>query len=46
MDLDEGEYEVIKDISGLKFPIKSVIVVEEEVATVVTNYLLKKGRKK
>jgi len=45
-DLDEGEYELVKDISGFMFPIKIVVVVEEEVATVVTNYPLKKGRRK
>lgn len=44
-DLDEGEYELVKDISGSKFPIKIVVVVEEEVATVVTNYPLKKERR-
>ncbi len=44
-DLDEGEYELVKDISGFKFPIKIVVVVEEDVATVGTNYPLKKGRK-
>jgi hypothetical protein len=46
MVLDEGEHEFIKDISGIKFPIKIVVVVEEDVATVVTNYPLKKGRRK
>ncbi len=45
MDLDEGEHEFIKDISGFTFPIKIVVVVED-VATVVTNYPLKKGRRK
>jgi hypothetical protein len=45
-DLDAGEYELVKDISGFKFPIKIVVVVEEEIATVVTNYPLKKERRK
>lgn len=44
-DLDEGEYELVKDISGFKFPIKIIVVVEEEIATVVTNYPLKKEKK-
>jgi len=42
---DEGEYELVKDISGFKFPIKTVVVVEQEAATVVTNYPLKKERR-
>ncbi len=45
-DLDDGEHEFIKHVSGFKFPIKIVVVVEEDVATVVTNYPLKKGRRK
>lgn len=45
MDLDEGEHEFIKDISGFKLPIKIVVVVEQEIATVVTNYPLKKERR-
>ena len=44
-DLADGEHELVEDISGFKFPIKIVIVVEGEVVTVVTNYPLKKERK-
>jgi len=36
----------IKHVSGFKLPIKIIVVVEEDVATVVTNYPLKKGRGK
>ena len=44
-DLDNGEHEFIKNISGFKFPIKLKVVVVEDAATIITNYPLKKGRR-
>jgi hypothetical protein len=38
--LSQGEHEIIKDVKGLKYPLK--IVVDVEVITVMTNYPLKK----
>jgi len=45
-NLNEGENELIEDISGFKFPIKIVVTLENDTATIVTNYPLKKGRRK
>lgn len=45
MNLPQGEREIIKDI-GQKYPLKIVVAVEKDTMTVVTNYPLKKGRKK
>ena len=42
--LAEGNHEIMRDIKGFKCPIKVVIAIEDNVCTVVTNYLLKKGR--
>ena len=44
-DLDNGEHEFIKNISGFKFPIKLKVVVVEDAATIITNYPLKKGKR-
>ncbi len=46
MNLHQGEHEIIKDVPGFKYPLKIVVSVEEDLITVVTNYPLKKGRKK
>ncbi len=46
MNLHQGEHEIIKHISGFKYPLKIVVSVEEDLMTVITNYPLKKGRKK
>jgi hypothetical protein len=45
LHFNDGEHEIIKDISGFKYPIKIVVTVESDVVTVITNYPLKKGRK-
>jgi hypothetical protein len=45
LHLNDGEHEIIKNISGFKYPIKIVVTVESDVVTVITNYPLKKGRK-
>ncbi len=46
MNLHQGEYEIKKDVPGFKYPLKIVVSIEEDLITVVTNYPLKKGRKK
>ena len=43
--LSNGEHEIVKDIPGFKYPIKIVVAVEKDMATVITSYPLKKGRK-
>lgn len=42
--LNDGEHELIRDITGFEYPIKIVISVENDIMTVITNYPLKKGR--
>ena len=46
MNLHQGEHEIIKHVSGFNYPLKIVVSVEENLMTVVTNYPLRKGRKK
>jgi len=46
MNLHQGEHEIIKDVSGFKYPLKIVVSIEGNLMTVITNYLLKKRRKK
>ena len=46
MSLKRGEHEIIKDVSGFKYPLKIAVSVEGDTVTVITNYPLKKGRKK
>jgi hypothetical protein len=46
INLHQGEQEIIKDVEGFKYPLKIVVSVEKDLTTVITNYLLKKGRKK
>jgi hypothetical protein len=46
LDLKQGEHEIIKNVTGFKYPLKIIVSVEKELITVVTNYPLKKGRKK
>ena len=41
-DLSDGEHEVIRNVSGFKYPIKIVVLVENDIVTVITNYPLKK----
>jgi hypothetical protein len=45
IDLSEGEHEIIKNITGFGYPIKTVVAVEDATITVVINYPLKKGKK-
>ena len=42
----QGDHVIVKDVTGIKYPLKIVISVEKDTATVVTNYPLKKGKKK
>lgn len=46
MNLHQGEHEIIKDVPGFKYPLKIVVSVEGNLMTVITNYPLKKRRKK
>lgn len=46
INLHQGEHEIIKDVPEFKYPLKIVVSVEEDLITIVTNYPLKKGRKK
>lgn len=46
LDLKDGEHELIESFPSFKYPIKIVISVENDIITVITNYPLKKGRKK
>ncbi len=46
MNLGQGEQEVIKKVSGFRYPLKIVVSVEGDTLTVITNYPLKKGRGK
>ena len=41
---NDGEYELIRDISGFNYPIKIVVSIEKNIMTVITNYPLKKGQ--
>ncbi len=45
-ELVEGEHEIVEDIEGFKYPIKIVVSVKGNRITVITNYPLKKRRKK
>ncbi len=42
---DDGEYELIRDVAGFKYPIKIVVSVRRSILTVITSYPLKKGVK-
>ncbi len=46
MNLGDGEHEIIRNVSGFKYPLKIVVSVEGTTLTVITNYPLKKGRGK
>ena len=45
MNLHQGDHEIIKNVD-LKYPLKIVVSVEKNSISVITNYPLKKGRKK
>jgi hypothetical protein len=46
MELSQGEFEIIKDVEEFKYPLKIVVAIEDDRATVVTVYPLKKRRDK
>ncbi len=46
LNLNDGQHEIVKNISGFEFPIKVVAFVKEEHVMVITNYPLKKGKTK
>ena len=46
LGLTDGEHEIIRNVSGFKYPIKIVFAVENDIMIVITNYPLKKGRGK
>ncbi len=46
MNLHQGGHKIIKRVSGFKYPLKIAVSVEENLITVITNYPLKKGRKR
>jgi hypothetical protein len=43
--LTHGNQEVMENIEGFNYPLKIVVLVKDDIITVITNYLLKKGRK-
>jgi hypothetical protein len=45
LNLHQGEHEIVRNISGLKYALKIVVSVQGDTVTVITNYPLKKGRK-
>ena len=45
LDLDDGEHELLRNVSGFGYPIKIVVAVESNKIVVITSYPLKKGRK-
>ena len=46
IELSQGMHEIIKNVEGFEYPLKIIIAVENDITTVVTNYPLRKGRKK
>jgi hypothetical protein len=40
-----GIHEIVEEVEGFTYPLKVVLAVEGNVATVITGYPLKKGRK-
>jgi len=45
-ELIQGNQEIIENVEGFKYPLKIVVSTEGDIITVVTNYPLKKGRKR
>jgi len=45
LNLHQGEHEIIKNVSGFKYPLKIVVSIENNLTPVKTNYSLKKGGK-
>lgn len=45
MELVSGECEIIQNVPGFVYPLKIVIDVADNIAIIITNYPLKKGRR-
>ena len=45
-DLTEGRHELVQAVDGMQYPLKIIISVEDDIATVITCYPLKKGIEK
>jgi hypothetical protein len=43
--LSPGRHEIVQDLETLKYPLKVVVSVENDIITVISTYPLKKGRK-
>lgn len=46
MELSQGKHEIIKKVEGFKFPLIIVVDIKNDIITVITNYPLRKGRKR
>ncbi|MBI4743636.1 MAG: hypothetical protein HY776_02245 [Actinobacteria bacterium] len=46
MNLSQGKHEIVKEVKGFKYPLKIVVAVEGDIIVIITNYPLRKGRKK
>jgi hypothetical protein len=46
MNLHQGKHAIIREVAGFQYPLKIVVSITGDVGTVITNYPLKKGRKK
>ncbi len=46
INLHPGEHVIIKEVGEFKYPLKIVVSVERDAITVITNYPMKKVRKK
>jgi hypothetical protein len=46
LKLRRGEHEILRNVVGFQYPLKIVVSVEGDTITVITNYPLKKARKK
>ena len=44
LELNDGGHEIIREVEGFKYPLKIIVTVESDIAKIVTNYPLKKGR--
>jgi hypothetical protein len=45
MNLEQGQPEIIRDVPGLRYPLKIVVSIAGDTATAISNYPMKKGRK-
>ena len=43
--LGSGRHEIVEDVATLKYPLKIVVSIENDIITVISTYPLKKGRK-